>query len=360
MEANLPFYKEAFISYGKEEDKKLMEAFSNSCVAIAFLCLHFDSTIEYVLSIANVDRNNNKRNLGGLVVGYTSQYQLKPEDRILLNIVSDQLTSVVAGQWLFENNKEFQREYLRKRLVEALNTIQKGFDTNALHGKQLLTEAESEKLSKVCTEFSDVLTTYFTKAIDTLRNENNSFISKYHLIQLKNRGDCEECKITNPLSIFNDTDKGTKCCSSIANFKLINVPFVEALFNTLLVKEHGNTATVATKTVTEHDEMIFMVTYSTGFNVAGFVEALKADGNGTFVGKFCKDLYPILDCHGIFIIKAIDDDSKEFEFFNSRNTIKEVREEEGQKKLILNDSYEFPNIDKATSLKLIFKNELSL
>jgi hypothetical protein len=75
-----------------------------SSVALSFLCMYFDVKIEYMMSIGNVEERVSGgriyRNMGGLIVAYKSSKELDIRDRVMLNMISDRLTSVVAGDYL--------------------------------------------------------------------------------------------------------------------------------------------------------------------------------------------------------------------------------------------------------------------
>ncbi|MFN8289446.1 MAG: hypothetical protein U0U70_04270 [Chitinophagaceae bacterium] len=100
-------------------DEALFTLVSYCSVCISFLCLYYDCYVEYMLSIAKVDykpgfRNNEYvsipeyRNIGGLILGYNCNSVLTQEERVIFNLTSDRLASVIAGQYLYEEIEELK------------------------------------------------------------------------------------------------------------------------------------------------------------------------------------------------------------------------------------------------------------
>jgi hypothetical protein len=134
---------------------------------------------------------------------------------------------------------------------------------------------------------------------------------------------------------------------------LINVPLIGALFENLTKSEKRNVAKVEAAYINADNEIIFTITYSDNFDVRGFIEKLKDSRNGSLIGEFFIKKFHALDCHGIF--KMIDESSGR-EFFNSRETIQGVNLNE--RRIIINEHYQFPDIQSASKIKIVFKNEL--
>jgi hypothetical protein len=221
-----------------------------------------------------------------------------------------------------------------------------------LHGEKP-TETEFEtKFLAIYNEHSELLTEYFKQSYEELKKANCSHISKYCLVELKNSGDCGQCNVNERPKLFKH-HSGYKCCSSIGNMELINIPLIEALFEKLTTSEKSNTAKVVDAHITDENEIVFTISYARNFDIRGFIEKIKDSRNGSLIGEFFIKKFHALDCHGIF--RMIDEGSNS-EFFSSRETIQGVNLNEN--KIIVNEHYHFPDIQTAGKIIIIFKNEL--
>lgn len=99
-------------------DSLIAELFISS-VALSFLCTYFQNKIEYMMSVGKVDEVSDEkrifRNIGGLIIGYENNYELRLEDRIKLNLISDRLTAVVVGNYL---NNKLNENLARENVIE--------------------------------------------------------------------------------------------------------------------------------------------------------------------------------------------------------------------------------------------------
>ncbi len=96
-----------------EDMEKVFSELCQSVIAICFPCAYFNCDIEYMMSIGRVHEHEGKtyaRNIGGLILGYKSGHDLHIDHRVLLNLISDRLTAVVAGDFLNTVLKIDQRE----------------------------------------------------------------------------------------------------------------------------------------------------------------------------------------------------------------------------------------------------------
>lgn len=319
--------------------------------ASAVLCFFYDCSLTYFVSTARV-ANDRRYTLGAMGIGLKAGDDLTDNDKALYSILVNHLAANLSTQLVYEGNKHLKRENDRATLREALNKIKNIASSPILHG-QAPAESEFEsQFLRIYEENSELLTEYFKQSYESLKAANCSHISKYCLVQLINSGDCEDCNIKERPALFK-RNSGEKCCSSIGNMDLINVPLIEALFENLTKSEKGNKARIEAAHINADNEIIFTIIYTDNFDVRGFIEKLKDSRNGSLIGEFFIKKFHALDCHGIF--KMIDESSGR-EFFNSRETIQGVNLNE--RRIIINEHYQFPDIQSASKIKIVFKNEL--
>lgn len=145
-----------FIQYvDTNNQNKQFERLIWGSLALAWICFYYDCTIEYCMSIAKVDYNPDndkfklntntiyKRNLGGIIVGYDSNYELTSKDRVILNIISDRITSTVAGDYMsrFSNilrkkNRDLTQAFKVLNLWNKNNKIPKEEYQTLINNKQ--------------------------------------------------------------------------------------------------------------------------------------------------------------------------------------------------------------------------------
>ncbi|HMG16153.1 MAG TPA: hypothetical protein VK590_11935, partial [Saprospiraceae bacterium] len=319
--------------------------------ASAVLCYFYDCSLTYFVSTARV-ANSKRYTLGAMGIGLKAGNELTDNDKALYSILVNHLAANLSTQLIFESNKHLQRENNKVNLREALNEFKK-LENKVLHGEEATNKHNFDtEFQKIYNEHSTILTEYFINSYKSLKDVNCNYISKYCLVQLINSGDCGKCNIKERPKLFKN-NSGEKCCSSIGNMELINLPFIEALFQKLTTSEKNNIVTVEDAKITDDNEIVFRINYSEGFKVNEFVEKLKESHNGNLIGEFFIKKYHALDCHGIF--KMIDV-SSDTEFFNSRETIQAVNLNEC--KIIINEHYESPNIQSVNKIKIVFINEL--
>lgn len=95
----------------------LLNELTISAIALTFLCVYLESSIEYLMSVGKVEETNGEkiyRNIGGLIVGYKNTHQLPPDERIRLNLISDRLTAIVASDW---QNTKYNEKTNRENTV---------------------------------------------------------------------------------------------------------------------------------------------------------------------------------------------------------------------------------------------------
>lgn len=319
--------------------------------ASAILCYFYDCSLTYFVSTARV-ANNKRYTLGAMGIGLKAGNDLTDNDKALYSILVNHLAANLSTQLIFESNKHLNRENDRKNLKEALEEVAK-LDTQVLHGTNAAENGFDSAFNNIYEKYKDILSDYFIQSYKTLKLANCNHISKYCLVKLINSGDCGDCNIAVRPKIFKSSF-GEKCCSSIGNMDLINMPLIEALFDKITTEERENAVTLEKCELTDDREIVFEIAYSKGFNVKEFVSKLKTSHNGSLIGEFFINKYRALDCHGIF--KMIDTNSQQ-EFFNSRETIQRV--DKNEKKIIINEHYQFPeSINSTNKIKIVFKNEL--
>lgn len=319
--------------------------------ASAVLCFFYDCSLTYFVSTARV-ANGKRYTLGAMAIGYKAGEDLTDNDKALYTILANHFAANLSTQLVFDENRRLKRENGRAKLREALNKIKEIDHSPILHGTAPADAEFEAKFREIYQNNSDLLTEYFIQSYEASKTANSCHISKYCLVQLINSSDCELCNVNQRPALFKNKF-GAKCCSSVGNMDLINVPFIEKLFESLLKNERGNTASPEPAYINDDKEIVLEIRYSENFDIGGFIQKLKDSRNGSLIGEFFIKKFHALDCHGIF--KMIDDSSGR-EFFNSRETIQEVNLIESR--ILINQHYEFPDIPATDKIKLIFKNEL--
>lgn len=345
------------------DTKKHLENWAELFFQIVFISLVYNSWIEYFPSVCGLDeskRNREYRNLGGLILGYKldDNITLTQEERSIFRIVSSRISSIVAGQWMFDNNKELRRERNRRRLKNAFEEFEK-LDADILHGKKQVDASFKVAIANYFKKHEKILTKEFEYSYNSLLKNNDNYCSKYCLFQLKDDSTaCGECRVNIKNPLFSKKRKKQCCNENNLVSEHFNVPLIKGLMESLIIHKSNDKATI--KKEFSQQEFSVTITYKNGdvFNISEFIIKLKDKmHNGSFIGKFFCDYYDTLDCHGIFIMEYFDK-KKTVPFFNSRDSIKFVKPDE--KIIEVNESYPFPTKTPLTAkkIKITFKNEL--
>lgn len=347
------------------DTKEHIENWAELFFQIVFISLVYNSWIEYFPSVCGLDeskQNREYRNLGGLILGYKldDNVTLTQEERSIFRIISSRISSVVAGQWMFENNKELRRERNKKLLKKAFEEFEKLETNTILHGENPVDNTFKQSFEDYYKKYGNILTTEFRNSFYSLLKNNNNYCSKYCLFELKDDSTpCGNCNVNIKKPLFSNK-KTKKCCNeNKLQSKHFNVPLIKALMESL-IKHKVSNKNGSIKKDFSGQEFSITITYKNGdtFDISEFISKLKDKKHkGSFIGKFFCDYYDTLDCHGIFIMEYFS--GKEIvPFFNSRDSIKFVKPNE--KIIEVNESYPFPAETSVTAkkIKITFKNEL--
>lgn len=314
----------------------------------SLFCYFFNCSFEYFISVSNVSLDK-KYSLGSIAVGIQNDKELSFDERAMFSIISNHIASNLSAQIIFENNKEIKRKSLRAELKEKYNQIKDVVPAEPLHGTEVIQESQFANIKKIATDNQLSFSKGFSDYLDTLKTENNNYISKYCLVELKENEFCS-CYINKPLHLFSKLNiEEPKCHNPIGNMPLINIPFINGLFSRLTEARTGISCFIKEKKI-EGSEIIFEVEYSVDFPLEDFYAKLRKSHPGNLIGTYFTENYSLLDAHGIF--KIVDKDNKEL--FNSREMINMVVEN----RLTLNESHFITDSADLKNLRLIFINEL--
>lgn len=158
-----------FMEMTPEEADYLLRELVISTIALTFLCVYFQSKIEYMMSVGKVeerkDGSRKYRNIGGVIVGYHKKHELKLEDRVMLNIISDRLTAIVSG------------DYLNTKLTKETEEILDLWDerTKVAYQEKLSNSKEFTILQDFIKKESDYIWSKFNDKIESelMPNKNN-------------------------------------------------------------------------------------------------------------------------------------------------------------------------------------------
>lgn len=345
------------ISDTKEHIKNWVELFFQ----IVFISLVYNSWVEYFPSVCGLDeskQNREYRNLGGLILGYKidENKSLTQEERSIFRIISSRISSTVAGQWMFDNNRQLKRERNKARLKAAHDQFVK-LDNNIIHGISPITADFEKAYLEFWETHKSILTKEFEKSFNSLKTKSkdtdgNQYINKYCLIELSNKNSaCSDCKIkiTNPFFLKDDC----LCCKQNSiSADCFNIPLVKSLLEVFLKDESGQALT-STKNISDNTICI-EVCHPSGFKVSNFIDKIKKSHNGSLIGTYFMEYYDLIDAHGVYQL-AYEKDGTFYPFFDTRNAIKYVKyygKSSQENKIILNEKFTFPTESDISALKI--------
>jgi hypothetical protein len=329
-----------------DDKNELYLNFSKCCIALSFLCYYYSSIMEYMLSIASLQYNENKigfkeRNLGGLIVCYKKDSTLSSEERVIFNLISDRLTSVIAGQYLYSENKKLRIENFRQSLKKTLIEFDKIFkdDTNVLHSTAEINKEHFEKLNEFITANTgflagNIFSGFITKLAELNVHENKKYINKYCISHLQ----------PNKFGRINKFPYLDNSCfwENGTEFDFCNVPFISSIFSELTKEHNSTTAQIANSSFSDKT-ITFEINYKPFFDLESFRNKLLTQHPGSFIGTYLNKYYDMLLAHGNLIFIA-----NQVELFNAYKDMDVI---EG--KIILSE--EFINRSLNTYSKLIIK-----
>lgn len=171
-ELNYQYQKNTNLFIKNDDTQHWLDELVTRSIALSFLCVYFQCRIEYMMSVGNVEQSKqgNKlyRNIGGLIVGYSNAYDLKPVDRVILNLVSDRLTAVVSADYVHTTGEisEVIKDWSEKHRIEYEKLMGNGTEWNTI---------KSEIDSK-STELWLTFQKEIQKIEEKLKNNNSNYI----------------------------------------------------------------------------------------------------------------------------------------------------------------------------------------
>lgn len=351
-------------SFSHASSQKVAKLFNNASVnedelfsfiyASALLCWFYDSDLTYFVSTARQD-GKNRFTLGAMGLGVRSDKgDLSKDYRALCHMFVNHVAANLSTRIVYDAYKDFVREKNREEMRMAIDAFHAIGEERFHHGAQKWSDEGTRLIEDWLNRQVSILSPFFKERFMEIKGHNDGIVTKYCLTTLRPLSDkCDECTIKKYKSIFS-TDLNA-CCLVVSSHPYFNVPFIEALFAQFITPRDGNLATHVMSAV--GNDLVLDIEYSKGFDLSGFIRALKSFKKGSsLVGTFFGTYYPLLDCHGVLDI-SVPLQGNHQSVFNSRHSV--LRS--GKDGLVLDNAYKFPTglPGKTKSLRLRFTNELS-
>jgi hypothetical protein len=302
----------------------IYNSFSKCCIALAFVCCYYSSIIEYMLSVAALQFSNEKfieRNLGGLIIGYHKDYKLTSNERAIFNLISDRLTSVIAGNYLYQDIKDLSLGKKRREMKDAFNKfkIEDDIKPDVMHGgNDCSTEFINRKKDLVITNDKWFAKNIFLEFMAKSTNEN--FMNKYCLVALcKDQNNYKQTNNTflkDYANIFFEIVNDENVTKGRFNYDFINVPFLATLFAKFLETRTVGEITIhpTIKNLEKKDHSLKLnVEYSPHFDFRNFLNKLiKSEGD--LINTYFVMYHELLVTHGNFYMYDEEENEKKLLF----------------------------------------------
>ncbi|MEX2411379.1 MAG: hypothetical protein WD607_08425 [Candidatus Paceibacterota bacterium] len=318
LEENLQYFDFIFNKFESEKkEKELYVNFTKCCIALSFLCFHFDSSMEYMMSVAKVNwERDKKRNLGGLIIGYKSDYTLKSDERMLLNMISDRLTSVVAGNHMIKEhikkNKPLYAKHLQMHRKQAYSDILEACGKD-MHNGDTLDTTQIEKFQQIVKKYEDHVYLFY-KIKDQVITAKNCY--KYEYITLSNRKALIQAT-NNDNSIYNYLSPyNPEMVNSISLDIKCNIKLIEEVFNEITTPSINKNLEIIENTNDEGYQLEINFARRTRFDIENFYSTFKEKKDGGLTGIFMQN-YLLIMAHGN--MQLYEGENKIFDFFENLN-----------------------------------------
>lgn len=337
-----------------EKNENLFDQFIRCCLAISFVCYYYSSTIEYMLSVAAVHYKTQnqvyERNLGGLIVGYKDDYNLSSEERTIFNLISDRITSVIAGNYLYNEDKNLRVERDRKVLKSVFSDFATLVDSSYMHSETPLDDTSLKKVEEYIKDNDSFFCrNTFMPFLNSLKEINRGLINKYCLIKLQPN---KFNQIEN-FPFFQKTD--LKILWKEIEWDYCNVPFIFQFILDISSNHNDTTAELITCTINKaskenpKSEVVLNINYKPYFDFSGFKNKLENSHNGSFIGRYLLNYYNLLVAHGNIIF--FNNNDLVFDAMNDINVI--------ENKIDLTEEFKGRNLaEKYSSLTIKYIHEL--
>ncbi len=284
---------------------KKLEDFIELSFPVAFISAYFRCKTEYFPSIAGVFKDGEeKRNLGALIVGYS---QIFSEDRGLLKILSEFISTRLAAQFLHE--KEERNKYLNFRIQQI--AILERFHKKCL---KLEREDENEKESDDDISHGGTVKDKHIQALNSFIAENKSNFSHYGLNFFKERilshfKRDSYVDVDLFVSCYHEIRPELKKCCNFNNNTTttlslsigkqdrpyLNISLVHYFIKELLqrnISKKNKDLEVSIITLTKENKAIIHATYSNSFSFISLINGLQSSRPGklaTFIQQHFND-----------------------------------------------------------------------
>lgn len=313
----------SFMMISKEK-KIWLKRFVDSCLSATFLCVYFKCSFEFMLGVAKVEHLMDKdksvelfRNLGGITVGYDENHDLSSFNRALWNIMSDKITSVVAGDVLSKENDKLnvlkKRALLRKTLVEFRKLEELNGD-NILHGISPIDSTFRKKMNRF---FNKINRDHPWMKFDRIKSRitafekiHNGYMFKYYLVSLSQRNHFPQCNCGDKCKCITHLNSSRKKLvfepfyneKGESKFSITNIhlPVIEELFIIFTSNHNDTKAQIIDGPTYTSEKITVKVQYTPGFNINEFLESVTNNSGGTSI--FLRQNYDIISAHGDFSI----------------------------------------------------------
>lgn len=100
------FQNQHKVFFEEKDIESNIRHWANSIVAGAFLSFVFNAYMEYIPGVSNVEEEKNRdhgikfKSLGAMIIGYDKENPIGNESRTLFRIMSDRISSAIAGNYL--------------------------------------------------------------------------------------------------------------------------------------------------------------------------------------------------------------------------------------------------------------------
>lgn len=356
-----------------EEKKKTkgdyLAEFVNLIISQGFSSFLFNTWIENIPSIVNVDAvTGAKQSLGALVVGYREQ-GLSYDERTYLKLVADRVSHIFAAEALFEISDELKYRRLRKIQVDLLKTFHRDvLNHNSIdHGKNKISDDSLARRLKFFKDHSEEKLANcglggFKPYVESvfLLNEtiDYGFFTEFH------PPDNSE---PNPLNTkhllykhapeLNDLTIKIKVGSAEVAKPKVNVVFPHDLIIALTANQNkvsGNRYVKTVETRTVESKLIVQLTFETEICLGCFYKSLTGIGRDEGdLGQFLRDNYDAIRTIGNLEICEIVD-SKLIPLLDFEKHLKPVYKLSKIEKLVARDVEIFNKLENKKLDSLVY------
>lgn len=288
----------------------------------------YDCWVEYFPAVCGVvERENNvfeKRNLGGLIVGYSVKDTIDLQLRSLFRLISSRISSAISSEWLYSENIQFLRRKRQFEFGKAIKAIISLEDNEQLHAGAVLSNDFKSRFINTFNIYKNVLTDRFLESFNTQLTNHNK-ISKYCLFQITDAdNECNHLTVNQPRFKKINEENQFCCGNHILNPGYYNLPLLSSFYDKFMCNAKKNTFIQSLSLKDDSNNFVVELTYKNNFGTSNFIKEVKKRAiKGGVVGFIFEHFYQ-LDLHGTFIFQYKSGDSF-VDFFNTREWVKKTK-----------------------------------